>query len=160
MLSFYPFQFWFKVILCCYSRNRNWLSHTFCFRIICSSFRRKSMSRNVRRTSKLDEHKGFSDSRIPFFLDTRTSLIHSDFFNIIFWTKLFINWVVPENLNEIRWYQCVNYWYLYYQQYQFLIGGDDLLIDLLLTLVSHHQILLLVSKLLPYNVGSVHQELF
>ena len=30
-------------------------------------------------TSKLDEHKGFSDSRIPFFLDTRTSLIHSDF---------------------------------------------------------------------------------
>ena len=160
MLSFYPFQFWFKVILCCYSRNRNWLSHTFSFRIICCSFRGKSMSRNVRRHIKTWWTQRILRFKNSIFSGYQNIPDSFRFFNIIFWTKFFTNWVVSENLNEIRWYQSVNYWYLYYQQYQFLIGGDDLLIDLLLTLVSHHQILLLVSKLLPYNVGSVCQELF
>ena len=41
------------------------------------------------------------------------------------------------------------------QQYQFLVDEDDLLADLPLTLLSHHQILLLDSKLLPYNLEPV-----
>ena len=44
----YILQFYFKVILSCYSGNRNWLSHISSLRIFWSTFKRNSTSRNLR----------------------------------------------------------------------------------------------------------------
>ena len=57
-----------KVILWCYSGNRNWFLHISSFRIIWSTVRRKVWFSMLGITSELDEHKGCSGSRILFFL--------------------------------------------------------------------------------------------